>query len=608
MKKILKILKYVKPYSGGVAANMLFNIGSIVFSLFSFILFIPFLELLFRKNQPEVLEPKTSFALSNSKAYLSEQFNYLFSKLIVEEGKLAALLYVCFMIICVFLFKNIFRYFALYFLVNVRYSAIRDIRNKLYRKVVSLPLGYHTEKSKGDIIARMTTDIQEIDASIMNTIEALMKEPITILVYIIGMIYISPQLTIFIFVLLPIAGLVIGGIGKSLRKVSMKGQNKLGDLFTIIHETLGGIRIVKAFNAEQFLGRRFETENQEYFRLNKKIARKRDLSSPLSEFLAVSVVVTVLWFGGKLILEGGSNLQPETFLVYIGIFSQIINPVKAFSSTYYYIQKGMASVERIEAILSEPSEIKHKKGKIFEKLKDKIEFKNVSFKYEEKEVLQNINITINRGETVALVGPSGGGKTTLLDVLATFYQVNKGKIEIDGIPIEEYDYEAFRKKIGVVSQEPTLFNDTINNNISFGNEKVNQEKIKQAAKAANAHEFIQNMEHQYDAWVGENGTKLSGGQRQRITIARALYSDPEILMLDEATSALDAESEQLVQEAIDHLTKDRTSIVIAHRLSTIQKADKIYVIDKGKVAQEGTHTELIKQGGIYKKLVDLQTL
>ncbi len=592
----------------------MFNVLSIVFSVFSFIIFIPFLRLIFRDDIKDVTQPiwSSEISLNSLKTYLEQYFNYSFNQIIVnaptiEEGKLDALLSICIAIILIFLFKNVFRYLALFFIAPVRHGTVKDIRFRLYKKVLDLPLSFHSNSTRGDLIARMTSDIQEIEISIMSVIETIIKEPVTILVYLITMIIISPQLTLSILLILPITGFIIGKVGKTLKRSSAKGQQQIGQLLALIDESLNGLRIIKAFNANTYQNQRFLRANHRHFNIVKRISRKHNLSSPLSEFLGMSVVVLVLWFGGSLIIGGNSSLSAETFLVFIAIFSQIINPAKSFSTAFYNIQKGNASVERIEKILNEAVKIKEVDSpKSIHSFEQSIEYENIAFAYEEAKVLNQINLTIPKGKMIALVGASGGGKSTMVDLLPRFYDPIGGSIKIDGEDIKNYYLSDLRKLLGVVTQQSILFNDSVMNNIAFGESNPDKGRVIQSAKIANAHTFIKELENGYDTNIGNRGEKLSGGQRQRLTIARAIYQNPPILILDEATSALDSESEKLVQEALFNLMKNRTSIVIAHRLSTIQHADKIVVIDNGNIIEEGTHDELLKKGGGYEKLVKLQ--
>jgi subfamily B ATP-binding cassette protein MsbA len=479
----------------------------------------------------------------------------------------------------------------------------------MYIKILKLPISYFSEKRKGDIISRMTSDVLEVEWSIMSSLESVFREPIAIVASIAVLFFMSPSLTIFVMVLLPISGFLIGQIGKSLKRTSDKGQKKMGSILSTIEETIGGLRIIKGFTAIGSTEKKFKEINQEYTGLMIKLYRKRDLASPLSEFLGVVVVVIILWYGGRLILSENSGMDAAAFLVYLGIFSQILNPAKAITAAFYNVQKGAASVERIEGILDAPEIILEKQDAISKKeFKDKIEYKNLQFAYiNDTPVLKNIHLEIPKGKTIALVGASGGGKSTMADLLPRFYDPQGGELLIDGINIKDLVIDDLRGLMGIVTQESILFNDTVFNNIALGIEdQVSMDDVVAAAKIANAHEFISQMNNGYDSIVGDRGQMLSGGQRQRLSIARAVLKNPPIMILDEATSALDTESERLVQQALENLMKNRTSLVIAHRLSTIKHADEIVVIDKGEIVERGVHDELLKKNGIYKKLHDMQ--
>jgi len=609
MKSFLRILQYVKPYSGYAILNIVFNILSIVFSLFSLLLIIPFLRILFSEELPQITAPVLAdeITVSGIKDYLILSFNYTLIDIINHYGKTGALLFVCLLVLSMFFFKNVFRYLALFVLARVRNGVIKDIRTDLYKKILNLPLSYFSQQRKGDIISRMTTDVQDIEWSVMSSLEVTFREPITVIVYLSAMLFISPELTLFVIIMLPLSGLIIGRIGKSLKKTSLKGQEKIGLLSAIIDETLTGIRVIKAFNAEKTQTSKFHSANQGHFRLMTKMLNKRDLSSPLSELLGIMVVIIVLWFGGKMVLSKETGLDAEIFIGFIVIFSQLIPPAKAFSTAYYNIQKGIASSERVEDILDAPIVITDAPDAVaIDGFNKAIEYKNVSFRYEKTPVLNNISQKIEKGKTIALVGPSGGGKSTLADLLPRFYDPVEGEILIDGVNIKSYKINALRNLMGIVTQESILFNDTVFNNIAFGIEHVSEEAVINAAKIANAHDFITQMEEGYQTYIGDRGTKLSGGQRQRITIARAILKNPPILILDEATSALDAESEKLVQDALFNLMKNRTSIVIAHRLATIKHADEIIVIENGQITERGSHKKLMASNKTYKKLVELQ--
>jgi len=469
-------------------------------------------------------------------------------------------------------------------------------------------MGFFTNERKGDIISRMTNDVNEVEFSIVQSIEILFKEPMTIIIYVAALIYLSPELSVFMLILLPLTGLIIGRVGKSLRKKSVVAQDKLGGLISIIEETLSGMRVIKVFNAQNRMNDKFISNNESYNRVITRIWRRRDLASPLSEFLGTLVVVIIMWYGGRMVLSGTSELTSQDFIGYLIVFSQIINPAKTFSNAYYNIQKGLASAERIDFIIQAEQKIKNPDDpKTFSDFNEKIEYRNVSFKYVDDFVLKNVNLTIPKGQTVALVGQSGSGKSTMVDLLPRLHDVNEGQILIDGLDVRSILTHDLREKMGIVNQEPILFNDTIFNNIAFGIEGATQEQVVEAAKIANAHEFIEATPDGYDTVIGDRGSKLSGGQRQRISIARAILANPPILILDEATSALDTESERLVQEAITRVMKNRTSIIIAHRLSTIVHADVICVMQEGEIVEQGSHEQLLALNGVYKKLYDLQT-
>jgi len=604
MEYFLRILKYIKPYLPFALMNILFNVLSVLFSLFSLTMVIPFLGILF-ETQEKVYNPPS---LSLNATALKENFYAIISSIVDEKGKVEALFFICILVLVTFFFRNLFRYLSLYFLTPVRNGVVHDMRMDLHKKVISLPLPFFTEKRKGDITARMTSDLVEIEWSIMSSLEMLFKDPLNIILYLATLIVISPQLTIFVVILFPVTGIVIGLIGRSLKKSSDKGQKKMGDLLSIIDENISGLRIIKAFNAEAHINRNFEKDSFEYNSIMTKLLRKKDLSSPMSEFLSTIVMVIVMWFGGQLVLSDNSALTAQEFIGYILIFSQIIPPAKSLTTSYYHIQKGSASAQRIYEVLDAENEIiEAKNPKHIKLLNNQIEFKNLTFSYEKQEVLKDINFSIGKGKVVALVGQSGSGKSTLADLLARFYDINKGEILIDNNNIKEIALNDLRSLMGIVSQDSILFNDTIFNNIRLGNVNASEHEVKEAAKIANAHEFIKATENGYSTNIGDSGNKLSGGQKQRLSIARAILKNPEILILDEATSSLDTESERLVQDALDKLMHSRTSLVIAHRLSTIQNADEILVLENGSIIERGTHQELIAQNGHYKKLSELQS-
>ncbi len=585
--------------------NVLSNVLSVMFSLVSFALFIPVLQMLFHTTPIPTKPPALVWSSFDS---LKDNFYFFFGSLIINEGEKKMLLYISLTVVILFFLRNLFRYMGLYFMASIRNMVVRDLRNDMYHKLLILPLGYYTQKRKGDIMARMTTDVQEVEWSIMTSLEMIFRDPIQIISFVITLFIISSKLTIFVFMLLPVSGFLIGRIGKSLKRNSQKGQKKMGTILSMIEETVFGLRIIKAFNAINFADNRFKTYNDDYTNLMVKLYRKRDLASPLSEFLSATVLAVILWYGGQLVFTPGNLLDAAVFIVYLTIFSQVIPPAKSLTQAYYFIQKGAASLERIQEILDAPELIVEKPDAIKKSdFSTEIVYRNVSFKYEDDDVLKNINLTIKKGKTIAVVGPSGAGKSTLVDLLPRFYDILEGDILIDGVPIRDLVIEDLRRLMGIVSQETILFNDSVFNNIAFGMVNVSEEDVIAAAKVANAHEFIEKMPLGYRTNIGDRGTKLSGGQRQRLSIARAVLKNPPILILDEATSALDTESERLVQQALENLMKNRTSVVIAHRLSTIQFADEIIVLQNGALVERGPHTELLEKNGVYRKLYDLQS-
>lgn len=604
MKGFGKILKYVFPkYTGNVSLYFVSNLFSVVFGLFTILMILPFLSVLF-DNQAIVLQ-KPDFALN--KEAITQMFNYYLSLIIEKHSQSGALLFVSVFVIINSLFKSGFQYLAKYFMIPVNSGVVRDIRKAMYAKILRLPLSYYSEEHKGDIISRMTNDVTEIESSVVRSAEAFLKEPIAILVYLATLITLSPQLSLFVLVLFPLSGAIIGKIGSSLRKKSNKAQNRLGDLLTRIEETLGGLRIIKGFNAEHKSEKYFARINQDYTNIMIRMWRRRDLAVPVSEFLGVTVVVAVMWFGGTMVLNGHENFSSEALIAYVAVFSQIITPAKALTNAYYNVQKGLAASDRIDKVMNAEITISNKANAVKKStFKDVIRYENIWFKYKNDFVIHDISFEVKKGQTVALVGQSGSGKSTLVDLLPRFYDVSKGVIKIDGIDIRDLDIKSLRKMMGIVNQESILFNDTIFNNIAFGVEDASMEAVVAAAKIANAHQFIMDIPQGYQANIGDRGGSLSGGQRQRISIARAILANPPIMILDEATSALDTESEKLVQESLNRLMKNRTSIVIAHRLSTVVHADIICVVHEGKIIEKGTHMELLHRNGQYKKLHDIQ--
>lgn len=606
MKDFLKILRrFVPPYKYYLILNILFNILAAVLTIFSFAVIIPILEILFKINEQTYVYMEWGSA--SMKEVAVNNFNYFFSRMIELHGAGFTLLILGILLIVMTFLKTGVSYLSSYFMIPIRSGVVRDIRNFVYQKIVGLPIGFFTNERKGDVIARMTGDVAEIENSIMASLDMIFKNPIMIIVCLATMLTISWELTLFVLLLLPSAGYIMGKVGKKLKRKSLEGQNQWGVLMSIIEETLSGLRIIKAFNAENKMIGRFGANNQRFFRLTNRISRRQALAHPMSEFLGTVTIAIVLWFGGSLILSGNSTISAASFIYYLVIFYSIINPAKDLSKAAYSIQKGLASMERVDLILSAENPIKSPKNpKSLDKVRKGIEYRDVSFKYNTEWVVRHVNLTIKRGETVALVGQSGSGKSTMADLLPRFYDVDDGGIYIDDINVKELNVCDLRGLMGNVNQEAILFNDTFYNNITFGVESATMEQVIEAAKIANAHEFIMATEQGYDTNIGDRGSRLSGGQRQRISIARAILKNPAILILDEATSALDTESERLVQEALENLMRNRTTLVIAHRLSTIKDADLICVMHEGRIVEQGQHNELIALNGYYKKLVDMQ--
>ncbi len=616
MKNYFKILRFVKPYWGYALLNASCNILSVLFSFFSLTLIAPFLDLLFLKDDNFYLEKMAAGkpVLNLSTRSVVDSFYYYLTEMITDpnRGKQYALMFICIAVAVMFFLKNLFRYLGQFFISPIRNGVVKDLRAEVHKKMMRLPLSWFSNERKGDIITRVTSDVHEVEWSVMSSLEVVFRDPFNIFLFLGMMIFISAKLTIFVFILLPLVGFLIGRIGKSLKRTSAKSKEKLGLLISIIEETLSGLRIIKAFNAEKFMSEKFAKVNERYNTIAIRALRKTDLSSPLSEFLGTVTMMIVMYFGGILVLGKDASLSASAFITYIALFSQIIPPAKSFTQAFYNIQKGLASADRIFAVLEAEESIKDQQSAdTIKSFNDKIEYKNISFAYrkgDEGFVLNNVSFTINKGKTIALVGQSGSGKTTLADLLPRYYDVDAGAVLIDGTDIRKLQLHSLRELMGVVSQEPILFNDTIYNNIVFGMSHATEKMVEEAAKVANAHEFIMQMTEGYQTNIGDRGSKLSGGQRQRISIARAVLKNPPILILDEATSSLDTESEKLVQEALTSLMKNRTVLVIAHRLSTIQHADEIIVLQKGEIVQRGTHTQLAKVEGVYKKLYELQGL
>jgi len=606
MRNFFRILRYARPYRRYAVLNVVFNLVSTLFHLGSLLVFIPFLNLLFGQTPPPSARPEVGFSLEGIKR-MPDLFNWQMASYIQEHGQMGGLIFICVVVAGCFLLKNLTRYFALWAIGILRNRAVRDLRNEVYDKILDLPMRFHTGERKGNTIARITNDVQEVEFSIMNYIEMVFREPITIILSLTLMIGISWQLTLIALLLLPISGLLIGRVGKSLRKEGLRAQQKAADLLSTVEETLTGMRVVKAFNGEDQMRRRFRRENEMLNKLNVFTLRRRDMASPLSEFLGALVMVTLVYFGGQLVIGEGATLSGGEFIGYIILFSQLLAPAKGFTTGYYWIKKGGASAERIFELLAVENSVKEKPdAKAIAAFNERIEFKSVQFAYDEKAVLRTIDLVIPKGRSVALVGTSGGGKSTLAGLLPRFYDATGGQVLIDGKDVRDLRITDLRALMGIVTQDSILFNDTVAANIAFGQPGVSMAAIEQAARVANAHEFIAKLESGYQTVIGDMGNRLSGGQKQRLAIARAVLKNPPILILDEATSALDTESERLVQEALYRMMEGRTSLVIAHRLSTIQHCDEICVVIEGAIVERGTHAELFAKGGHYRRLCDMQ--
>jgi len=603
MNKIRRLLRYILPYKGLIAANVFFNVFLSIFTIASVPAIIPFLQILF-KQTPKIQEPVEWSGIANILPWVQWQF----SKNIMIYGESKAVWYVVGGIVALFFLSNLCRYFSLFFIAPVRVGVIRDLRNALYKKMLSLPLSYFSEERKGDLMARMTADVQEVEWSILSVLEALVREPIILIGTLSYMLWVNPGLTIYAFVMILLVGTSIGLLTRSLKRKSTRTQQKLGDVLTIIEETLGGLRIVKAFNADKHFEKRFVNENNTHGRLMVNIMRRKDASSPLSEWMGVSFVALLIGYGSKLVFNG--EMQAASFLAFLFAFFRVIDPAKKLSDAWGNLQKGFAALERIEEVLHAPVTVKDNiNPKPWQGFNHEIKFDEVSFSYPNSshKVLENLNFTVKKGQKVALVGPSGAGKTTILDLILRFHDTTAGKITIDGTDIKEFKITDVRNIMSLVSQDPVLFNDSIEENIRFGDYAHNAEEVLHSAQIANAMNFIDQAPGGLQSNVGDRGSKLSGGQRQRLTIARAFYRNPDILLLDEATSALDSESERLVQQAFDNVLQNRTSVIVAHRLSTITSSDLILVLKQGKIIEQGSHSELMKLKGDYSQMVQLQS-
>jgi subfamily B ATP-binding cassette protein MsbA len=610
MKEFLEIYRYTFTYRGRAILVIVSNLLFVIFNLISLVLFIPVLQLIFEPTEkvPELIEPHFSGNVLDSFSYIKDSYNYFMQKMVNEDPK-DALLFVCISVFAAFFLKNLFRYAAVWHQSELRMAVVRDVRNKLFSKAMNLPLSFYSNERKGDLMARMNSDVGEIEIAVISVLEIVYREPIAIIINIAMLVYLSPQLTLISFILLPISAFVISRIGKSLKKTAKSGQEQMGIVYSSIDENLSGIRIIKAFNAIDQVYEAFRLINLKHQQLITKTFRKKDLSPILNETLGAGVMLCLVWFGGVMILEAQNDavLTGKVFLTFIIVFSQLLRPIQGIATNMAFLTKARASQDRINEILNTDERIYEVENPTaLTELKTEIRYENVSFKYKDEYVLKNINLTISKGKTIALVGESGSGKSTLGDLLPRFYDVNEGSIFFDNIPITDCSILDLRNHIGIVSQESILFNTSVRENIAFGMPNATLQEIENAARIANAHDFIMNLETGYDTNIGERGNKLSGGQKQRISIARAVLKNPTILILDEATSALDTESEKLVQDALDKLMKDRTSIIIAHRLSTIRNADEIVLLSKGEIKERGTHDELIQLKGMYYNLCSLQ--
>jgi len=607
MKGYLKFLRFTLKYKYFAIMNVLCNVLSSIFGLFSIASIMPLLDVLFSSQQA----PKTNLSEQNGFSF-NRFFDILKDTIWAfknEYGASNVLLGICAFVIIMISFKNLFRYLALYFMVPMRNYIVSDYRVAAYNRILVLPLSYFSNEKKGDLLSRMTSDMHQIEAAVMSSLEAFTKEPITILISLVSLIWVSPILTLIVFCTLPISGLFTALIGKLLKRQTARSQAKFGEVVSLIEETLMGVRVIKAFNAQDLVFKRFSKQNKLYTDLNIKSNRTSDGTSPISETITISVFAVILWIGGGMVLSNDGSMTASVFIGYLAVFSQLLSPAKAFSTAYNSMNKGLASIERVEEIINSHEVIIEKENAVsVSDFKDCIEFKNVSFKYEEEWVIHHLNLTIKKGQTVALVGPSGSGKSTLTDLIPRFYDPSEGAILIDGIDIRDYKILDLRGLMGIVTQESILFNDSIANNISFAKQNISKQQIEDAAKIANAHNFITETENSYETNIGDRGNKLSGGQKQRLSIARAVNTNPDILILDEATSALDTGSERLVQDALSNVMLNRTTIVVAHRLSTIKNADLIVVLEKGKIVQQGNHAALIQQDGMYKQLIEMQQI
>jgi len=607
MNYFKKIIRFALPYKIYGFLNIFFNILYALFSALSFMALIPMLDVLFKPDAIKISEKPVYLGISEISKWGKDYLNYYISS-VAGDNNQKALLIVITLVISLFFFKNIFNYLAMYFITFLRNGVLKDIRNVLYDKTINLPLAYFSEKRKGDIMARIGTDVLEIQYSFLSILELLFREPLTIIFTIIFMLTISVKLTLFVFIFIPVSGLLISFIGKSLKKKSDRVQKEQGYFLSLLEETLGGLRIIKGFNAEGKFNEKFQESTSRFNKYSNSLLNRTNLAKPTSEFLGIIVIAILLYYGGSMVLTEGS-LDGSSFIAYMGLAYNILTPAKAISKASYNIKQGNAAAERVLEIIEAENPLTDKENAIEKKSFDKdINFQNISFKYEDEYVLKDFSLKISKGKTVALVGQSGSGKSTLANLITRFYDINSGKILIDGIDVRDLSKKSLRNQLGIVTQDAILFNDTVKNNVLLGTKDATDDQVIEALKIANAYEFVENLPKGIDTNIGDSGNKLSGGQKQRLSIARAVLKNPPIMILDEATSALDTESEQLVQKALEHLMENRTSLVIAHRLSTIQKADTIVVIQKGKIVEQGKHDELLAKKGEYFKLVNMQSL
>ena len=610
MKTYFRILSYAKPFGKNIPLYLLFTVFYIVFSMINFSVLIPLLEVLFNQIDEQTTLNYTEIGnFQISLEYFKSIFYNNFNKIVESGGRKEALKFVCIIIVTSVFFSNLFRYLSAIIIAKIRVKIVTNIRNQLFNKILAFKINFFTNKKKGDVVSRLTSDIQQIENSVINSIRVLFKEPALLLGLFFILSTISVELTLYTIFLIPISGAIISYIAKHLKIKATYSQNALGRINNVISESLDGIRIIKLFTANWFVNKKFKEEVNDYGKQNLSMYKRFELASPISEFLGVATVAGILLIGGSMVLDKSSDISASEFIAFIIIFSQVLNPAKAISDAFNTIQRGLASADRTFEYVDKTIIVEEEDGtQKIEKLESKISFNNVSFAYETDEVLNKIDFNIKKGEKIALIGPSGSGKSTIIDLLSKFYKVKKGEIKIDGKNINTYDTYSLRTMMGVVTQESIVFHDTITNNITFGNKNINMEEIINAAKIANAYEFINKLENKFDTIIGERGLKLSGGQRQRLCIARAIYKNPPILILDEATSSLDSESEKVVQHAIENVMENRTSIIIAHRLSTVINVDKIILIDEGKIVGIGNHKDLIKNSEMYKKLIQMQNL